>query len=95
MIVWDSVASTCEYCGAQYEKGMVCHEVWYYDDQDHTATLIAFALACSDCNFTLHAGLALEVGSIEGSIGARGEQVIAHLAKVNEISNAEARVSVA
>ncbi len=92
--VIDSVASTCEYCGAQYEKGMVCHEVWDYDDQDRTATLIAFALACSDCNFTLHAGLALEVGSAEGSIDARGEQVVAHLAKVNEISNAEARAIV-
>jgi hypothetical protein len=89
--VIDSVASTCEYCGAKYDKGMVCHEVWNYDDHEHTATLIAFALTCSDCNFSLHAGLALEVGSIEGSISARGEQVVAHVAKVNGISNAEAR----
>lgn len=93
--VIDDAASTCEYCRAQYDKGMICHEVWDYDDQNHSATLIAFALVCRDCNFVLHPGLALEVGYRQearatGSIAVQGEQAVAHLAKVNGISHAEA-----
>ena len=62
--VIDAVSGTCDYCTKHYDNGtnMVCHEVWEYDDQNHTATLTDFALACRDCNFVLHPGAALEVG---------------------------------
>jgi len=74
---------------------MVCHEVWEYDDQRHTATLTDFALACRDCNFVLHPGAALEVGFRQeatgrGSIAQRGNQAIEHLSTVNNITLKEA-----
>jgi hypothetical protein len=94
--VIDAAASMCEYCGESYEKGMICHEVWEYDDQSHIATLNAFVLACRDCNFVLHAGLALEVGfrqeaTGKGSTAERGNQAVSHLSKVNSISESEAQ----
>jgi hypothetical protein len=62
---------------------MICHEVWEYDDQS-IATLTAFVLVCRDCNFVLHAGLALEVGfrleaTGKGSTAERGNQAVSNL----------------
>ena len=95
--VIDAVAGTCDYCTKQYDngKGMICHEVWEYDDQNHTAILSDFALACRDCNFVLHPGAALEVGfrqqaTGKGSIAQRGNQAVEHLSSVNSISAKEA-----
>ncbi|HKR59488.1 MAG TPA: hypothetical protein VJS64_07115 [Pyrinomonadaceae bacterium] len=95
--VIDDVSGTCDYCTQQYENGknMVCHEIWEYDDHRHTATLTDFALACRDCNFGLHPGAALEVGSKQdatgkGSIAQRGNQAIEHLRRVNGITLDEA-----
>jgi hypothetical protein len=95
--VIDAVYGTCDYCTKQYDngKGMVCHEVWEYDDQNHTATLTDFALACRDCNFVLHPGAALEVGfrqqaTGKGSISQRGNQAVEHLSTVLGITSQEA-----
>jgi hypothetical protein len=95
--VIDAVFGKCEYCPKHYDngKGMVCHEVWDYDDQNHTATLTDLALACRDCNFVLHPGAALEVGfrqeaTGKGSIAQRGNQAVEHLSTVNGITAKEA-----
>ncbi len=95
--VIDAVSGICDYCTKQYDngKGMICHEVWNYDDQNHTATLSDFALACRDCNFVLHPGAALEVGfrqsaTGKGSIAQRGNQAIEQLSSVNGITAKEA-----
>ena len=91
--VIDAVSGTCDYCTKQYDNGknMVCHEVWEYDDHNHTATLADFALACRDCNFVLHPGAALEVGfrqeaAGKGSIAQRGNLAVEHLSSVNGIT---------
>jgi len=72
----------CEDCGASYEKGMICHEDWQYNAQERTATLRSFKLICRDCNFVHHLGKASTLGLEEAAI--------AHLIRVNNISQAEA-----
>ncbi len=72
----------CEDCGASYEKGMICHEDWRYDEQERTATLMSFRLICRDCNFVHHLGKASTLGLEQSAI--------AHLTRVNNIDQEEA-----
>lgn len=85
--------NTCRHCDAQYESGMVCHEVWEYDDADHVATLAQLIIVCRDCNSVLHLGKSLLIGQKGGMSGVvdRGEQAVRHLMRVNSISDTEAR----
>ncbi len=46
----------CEICGQSRDKGMICHEVWSYDDTSDVATLTGFELVCPECNVALHIG---------------------------------------
>ena len=46
--------NTCQICGESRDKGMICHEVWHYDDVSHIATLTGFQLVCPPCNVVLH-----------------------------------------
>ena len=74
--------STCLHCGLRQEKGLVCHEVWDYDDATGEATLKGFQIACRDCTGVHHIGRA-------GALGFR-EQALAHMAIVNGMSVDEA-----
>jgi len=91
--VLEAAANTCRYCEAQYDSGMICHEVWAYNDEDYTATLIEFVMVCRDCNAVLHVGKSLLIGDRKGSAGMldRGEQAVQHLRNVNAITDQEAR----
>lgn len=72
----------CQYCGASYEKGMICHEVWDYSETDRIAVISDFRIICQDCNFATHLGKAEMLG--------KREYAISHIAKVNGISEQEA-----
>jgi hypothetical protein len=91
--VLEVAANTCLHCEAQYEKGMICHEVWEYDDLKQVATLTALAIVCRDCNSVLHLGKSLLIGQKKGESGLveRGEQAVEHLKKINRITDQEAR----
>ena len=69
----------CELCGGVGSKHPVeCHEIWEYDDQNHTQKLLGLIALCPSCHEVKHMGLA----------SVRGRQDIAtqHLAKVNNWS---------
>ena len=62
----DTIASSegkCAYCGAHYDKGIICHEVWQYDDARHVATLTGFQLVCRDCSAVVHFGFTTVLGA--------------------------------
>lgn len=62
---------------------MVCHEVWSYNDDSKTATLVEFKILCPDCNFVHHIGRAQQIG--------KQDSAVAHMAAVNGITVSEAR----
>lgn len=52
----------CVYCGQQQEKGLICHEVWTYDEDTRVATLSAMSIVCRACSGVLHIGLTAKRG---------------------------------
>lgn len=72
----------CWACGVAREKGLVCHEVWAYDDLGHVATLIALRITCRDCDLVHHIGRAGVVGF--------GDEALRRMIEVNGITRAEA-----
>src|SRR5712691_9288507 len=56
----------CEICGETpspiYGDPLICLELWRYDDNRATATLIGFEIHCSACDKATHMGRAMEVG---------------------------------
>lgn len=77
--------SCCSVCQTEHEKGLICHELWEYDD-DSVATLVGFAMICRDCNLVHHLGRA-------GMIGL-GREAIARLAAINGTDADETRAIV-
>ncbi len=71
----------CSVCGIKRDKGMFCHEVWNYQDQNGLAVLTGFAILCPKCNLVHHLGLA-------GALGL-AEVALEHMAAVNAISAEE------
>lgn len=60
---YDEASDTCEICGDngknQGKKHNVeCHEIWDYDMDDETQTLIGFIALCPACHQSKHFGLA-------------------------------------
>jgi hypothetical protein len=82
-IVLDESGGGCDICGASYEKGMICHEVWHYDDTNRAAILTDFRIICQDCNLATHVGKAQKLGRLK--------EAISQLSRVNGISSEEAR----
>jgi hypothetical protein len=71
----------CQICGASYEKGMICHEKWLYNDSQHTATLTSFQLICRDCSSIIHWGRTV-IWLVEGqAMGSRQESIDNLIAK--------------
>lgn len=84
--VLEEAGGKCEICAGSYETGMICHEVWHYDDEVHSALLMGFKLICKDCNFVHHFGKASTLGL--------AEDAVRHLIRVNAIGEDEARTLV-
>lgn len=77
----------CEVCGDTgknqgHNHPVECHEIWEYNDQEHTQTLVGFVSLCPNCHKCKHPGLA----------GIRGELEIVfnQLMKVNGMTRGEA-----
>ena len=78
----------CEICGGKGPTHPVeCHEKWEYDDKKHIATLVGLLGLCPACHETKHMGLA--------QLRGRGDIARKHLAKVNGITDAQARKMIA
>jgi hypothetical protein len=84
--VMEEAKQVCAYCGVSYEKGMVCHEEWEYDDDRHIARLLGFNLVCRDCSNAIHFGKSSKLGL--------QKQVLEHLVKVNGIKMDEVKIIV-
>jgi hypothetical protein len=83
----------CEICGESREKGMICHEVWQYDDGLHVARLTGFQLICPPCNLVLHVGGSGNIwgGDPSGTMSADATTIaLEHLMRVNCIQFDEA-----
>lgn len=75
----------CEVCGGRGPLWPVeCHEVFSYDDARHVQKLVRLVALCPGCHEVKHIGLA----------GARGRrrEALAHLARVNNWSHADAEL---
>jgi 5-methylcytosine-specific restriction endonuclease McrA len=88
---WDAIRKTCykkanykcEICGNIGQQHPVeCHEIWKYTS-DHKQVLKGFIALCPSCHMVKHIGFAKVRGLYDEAIN--------HLAKVNNISNKEAR----
>lgn len=72
----------CEICGEIGKKHPVeCHEIWQYDDENHTQKLIKLIALCPACHEVKHIGFA--------NTRDRGEIAEEHLSKVNGWSEQE------
>lgn len=84
-IIYERAGNVCEICDGRGRKWPVeCHEIWHYDDERHVQKLAGLIALCPSCHEVKHIGLA----------GMRGKQAgaLAHLAKVNGWSMADARL---
>lgn len=73
----------CEVCGGKGLKWPVeCHEIWHYDDGQHTQTLQGLIALCPPCHQVKHIGFA--------HIQGKGDEARAHLARVNGWSQSQA-----
>jgi hypothetical protein len=75
----------CEVCGATRDKGMIVDEVWSYIPGQ--AFLTGLRLICPPCNDVTHAGNSR-------SRGVPDEQLVAHCARVNGISEKDATLAI-
>lgn len=90
---WDTIKSMtfkranyrCEICNGTGPKWPVeCHEVWEYDDTQHTQTLVRTIALCPDCHAVKHMGLQMT------RFRKRVPRLISHMQKVNGMSDKEA-----
>jgi len=56
--VLERYRSRCVWCGVRLQQGMICHEIWAYDDKSCIATLTGFELHCRECDLFCHIGFA-------------------------------------
>jgi hypothetical protein len=76
----------CQVCSsaASANDSLTCHELWDYDDESGTATLVGLRMQCRNCDSAVHMGRAVRRGF--------GSAAIAQLVKVNRISAPEAKM---
>jgi len=60
----------CEICGDTgknqgYKHDVECHEIWEYDDENHSQTLIGLISLCPTCHQVKHIGRAIAIGKQE------------------------------
>jgi len=91
--VWNSIRANfikengrkCQICG-ETEGRMNLHEIWNYEDVNHTQKLDGFILLCSMCHHVKHIGFA-GILSQEGKLDY--DSVVRHFCKVNNCSLTE------
>lgn len=75
----------CEVCcDTKPAGGLNCHELWDYDDEHGTATLVGLRIQCRNCDGAVHMGRAVKRGF--------GAAAIAQLVKVNVIGPRDAKM---
>jgi hypothetical protein len=75
----------CQVCFDPASAGTLnCHELWDYDDEQGTATLVGLRMQCRNCDSAVHMGRAVKRGV--------GNAAIAQLVKVNVIGAREAKM---
>jgi hypothetical protein len=75
----------CEICGGTGPKWPVeCHEVWHYDDTNHTQKLVRTIALCPNCHCVKHMGLQMS------KFPRRVPNLIKHMMKVNVMTYKEA-----
>lgn len=80
---YEEAGYVCEVCGGVGPRHPVeCHEIWEYNDHTGVQKLVGVIALDPMCHRVKHIGHALSIG-----LGAR---TVAHMAKVNEITVAEA-----
>lgn len=80
---YEQAGHKCEICGGKGRRHPVeCHEIWHYDDDQCVQTLKGLIALCPSCHEVKHIGRAMAVGF--------GDRALAHLVKVNGITQAEA-----
>lgn len=91
--VFAAAGGVCEICqGVGSRHPLECHEVWRYDEnldlaaEGRAQILVGLQALCPACHRVKHLGFADKKGWIDASL--------AHLARVNGISTAEARAYV-
>jgi hypothetical protein len=76
-ITFQNANYLCEICSGRGPQWPVeCHEIWHYDDINHTQTLLGFIALCPSCHEVKHRGYA--------NVQGRGDIADRHLAKVNQ-----------
>lgn len=86
-IVFRRAAHACEICGGRGAKWPVeCHEVFAYDDERYVQKLVRLVALCPACHEVKHIGLA--------GVRGRRREALAHLARVNGWSVADAELYV-
>jgi len=94
--------SRCQICGVKRESTYErvthlnkslpwasCHEIWRYTRKNHVATVVDLKLICRRCNLSIHIGISASVFLGKVNLEAFNE-IVAHIARVNEITVAEA-----
>jgi len=75
----------CEVCGGRGARWPVeCHEVFAYDDEQRVQRLVRLVALCPACHEVKHIGLA--------GVRGRRREAVAHLARVNGWSHADAEL---
>jgi len=72
------------YSDAASASPLNCHELWDYNDDQSTATLVGLRIQCRNCDSAVHMGRAVRLGF--------GNTALAQLVKVNLIGAREARM---
>lgn len=75
--------NACQVCSEPGpDSTLNCHELWDYDDEHSTATLVGLRIQCRNCDCAVHMGRAEKHGFLDVAI--------AQLCKVNGITEPEA-----
>lgn len=80
-ISYEAAGNKCEICKETgktqgYKHNVECHEIWNYNDETHTQTLVGLVSLCPNCHQVKHIGRAIAMG--------RQEICLKQLAKVNK-----------
>lgn len=66
-ISYEKANNKCEICGdvgknQGYKHNVECHEIWEYDDTNHTQKLVGLVSLCPICHQVKHIGRAIAMG---------------------------------
>jgi len=75
----EAASHSCEVCGDS--KKLECHEIFNYDDANHTQTLVRLQCLCKACHSVKHLGLAFAQN--------REQPALRRLARLNSWSSAK------